>query len=85
MSKPTSGLQTGKCPKCSGNEIYTNKLTQKAGERCVIAIAPISFAKLFVDSYICLACGYLEEYTSNDDLNDAGKIDKIKEEWLKIS
>jgi hypothetical protein len=86
MSKPTSGLQTGKCPKCSGNEIYTDKLNQKAGQRCLLPLGgPLSFSRLFLDCYICSACGYLEDYINDADLNDAKKIDKVKETWGKVA
>ena len=73
---------TGICPKCQGTEIYTDKYGPKRGDRCSIGFS--SWGKGFLDTYICLGCGYVEEYLSTDDLNKDKKIKLIKENWRKF-
>lgn len=70
------------CPKCNGTEIYTDRGLAKRGDRTSIAIS--SWSKLFLDTYVCLECGYLEEYVEDEYLKDPKKMAKAKENWRKL-
>lgn len=72
---------TAKCPKCDGTEIYSNEGQAKSGDRVIIPIS--SWSRLFVSTYICAHCGYLEEYVETQDLKDDKKMAKLKENWKK--
>ena len=72
---------SGKCPKCNSNEIYCDAELPKRGDRASIAIS--SWSKLFIDVYVCISCGYVEEYVENNDLNDSKKMEKLKSNWGK--
>ena len=42
-------------------------------------ILPVSgFHRIYFDIYICVSCGYFEEYVAEKDLKDEKKIEKIK-------
>ncbi|TNF46616.1 MAG: hypothetical protein EP305_10510 [Bacteroidetes bacterium] len=70
------------CPKCSSTQIFTDSKSTKRGERSSVAIS--SWSMFFVDVYVCLNCGYLEEYIATDQLNDFKKMEKLKENWKKV-
>lgn len=71
-----------KCPKCGGTEIYSDNGLSKSGDRSAINIS--NWKRLFIATYICLDCGYLEEYADSAELKDKKLLDKIKENWRKI-
>jgi predicted nucleic-acid-binding Zn-ribbon protein len=71
---------TGTCPKCGSKDIYTDKNLSKRGERCSIAVN--SWVKIFVDNYICISCGYFEEYAVKFDEK---KLEIIKSEWSRLN
>jgi predicted nucleic-acid-binding Zn-ribbon protein len=72
---------TGTCPKCQSKEVYTDKGLPKRGERSSLPIS--SWSRLFVDLYICLDCGYFEEYVEQADLDNEKKMNKLKEMFGK--
>jgi len=74
--------QTRTCPKCSSKEVYTNAGLVKRGERCSLPVT--SWTSIFVDIYICLQCGFVEEYITDKELANKEKINKIKNEFKKI-
>lgn len=74
---------TGTCPKCNSNSIYTDVTNMKRGDRCAIPIS--SWGKLFIDTYLCLDCGYVEEYICKEDLNDLKKREKLEANWKKVN
>jgi predicted nucleic-acid-binding Zn-ribbon protein len=71
--------KTGKCPKCGSTEIYTDGKDVKRSERNIITVT--SFMRVFLNTYICTSCGYVEEYAENVDEK---KLEKIKEKWRKV-
>jgi hypothetical protein len=73
--------ETKICPKCQHTEIYTNAGMSKSGERGYIPIS--SWSKLFFDVYLCVACGYVEEYISDEDLKNEKSMEKIRGNWKK--
>lgn len=74
-------MKSGICPKCSSSNIYADG-DPKRGDRCTIPIS--SWKKLFLDTYVCLDCGFVEEYVCKEDLKNSKKIEKLKEEWNKV-
>ena len=74
--------QTKQCPKCNGTELYSNQGISKSGDRSFVQVT--GSVKLFVDVYVCLECGYFEEYIEKEDLESQKKIDKTKSVWRKI-
>ncbi len=73
---------TKKCPKCGSGEIYTNEGLVKRGERGMIPIS--SWNSYYVSAYVCLGCGYFEEYVDIVDLTNVKKMGKLKAEWEKV-
>ena len=75
-------LRSGICPKCASKEVYSDNSATKRGERMIIPIT--GFKRLYLDSYICLSCGYVEEWIAEKDLKDRKMVEKVKENWVKV-
>ena len=75
-------LKSGTCPKCGSNEVYTDREALKRGERMQLVIS--SWKSIFLDSYICLTCGYFEEHVPEDELRNEKLIEKVKENWKRV-
>lgn len=74
--------QTKQCPKCKSYEVYTDANKTMKGQRSYSNIS--TFTTFRVDLYLCLSCGYVEEYMSNRNLNDQSKIEKIRKHYQKV-
>lgn len=61
-------------------EIYTDIGQAKRGDRPIIALT--SWKSLMTDTYVCLACGYVEEYVRSSDLTE--KKEAILSNWKKL-
>ncbi len=73
----------GICPKCNSLEIYNNS-NQSFNRRKILQI--VNPTKIFdrgvaLNSYICLECGYVEDYVSQKDLEKRREI--IRYRWKK--
>jgi len=75
-------MKSGTCPKCGSNEVYTDRDLLKRGERMQLVIS--SWKTIFLDTYICLTCGYFEEHIPEKDLKDEKLIGKIRETWKRV-
>ena len=75
-------LKSGKCPKCASTEVYTDNEATKRGERMIIPVT--SWRRIFLDSYICVSCGYIEEWIPEKELKDEKLISKVRENWVKV-
>ena len=75
--------KTGICPKCNASEIYTNSKEKPRGERSSIPLSAWA-SYLTVTTYICLECGFVEEYITPNDLLNEKKIEKIRTTWRKV-
>lgn len=75
-------LKSGACPKCNSTEVYTDAVLIKRGDRMRIVIS--SLKSIFLDSFLCLSCGYFEEHVPEEDLKDEKLIEKIKKNWEKV-
>lgn len=78
----SKNLKTGKCPQCGSNEIYTDNELPNKGERSQIPVSSMKW--LFTKYYVCISCGYFEEYIREKELEDEKTIAKIKAKWKKI-
>lgn len=68
---------TGRCPKCGGTEIIrVEGLSEGYGVGNNILISTFSIVR--VPRYVCLSCGYLEDWVDVWDLEKLRK--KYKEE-----
>ncbi len=81
-------MKNGICPKCQSTEVYRGASTEGEGLSAGTynSIVEISAGKkqttLWVDTYVCRACGYLEMHVANrDDLAVLSEADG----WEKIS
>ena len=72
---------TGICPKCNSNQVYTNKDNLRRGDRCKIPIK--GMYSQFAEVYVCLDCGFIEEYLSFDSFIEKN-VKRIKEKWTKV-
>lgn len=70
------------CPKCTSTDIYTDTGKVKRGDRTALQIG--NFSWFFMDVYVCLDCGFTEEYVQEKDLKDAKNLATIKKNWAKI-
>jgi predicted nucleic-acid-binding Zn-ribbon protein len=59
-------IKSGFCPKCGSTEvkIFTNRSTTLG-----------SMARVYVDDYCCMNCGYTETYTQNLSLKKIQQIE----------
>lgn len=71
---------TNKCPKCSGTEIYTDD-SFRVSKRSNLGIS--NWLQIRVSAYICMNCGFIEEYVTKSDLTNSKKLGKIKENWKR--
>ena len=71
--------KTGKCPKCGSTEIYTDAKQLKRGDRCIIPVT--SWKTLYLNTYLCTSCGFIEEYTEKIGEKE---LEKIKENWSRM-
>ncbi len=75
-------LKSGTCPKCGSNEVYTDRGALKRGERMQLVIS--SWKSIFLDSYLCITCGYFEEHVPEEELRDEKLIEKVKGNWKRV-
>ncbi len=75
-------LKIEKCPKCNSEEVYTDTIYTKSSERMILPVS--GFTRIYFDIYVCINCGYFEEYVADKDLKDEKKIDKIKKNWKRM-
>ena len=74
--------KAGICPKCNSSEVYNNSKETPRGERNSIPLS--SWVSLMVHVYVCLECGYIEEYMNPNDLLNEKKTEKIRSTWRKV-
>lgn len=72
-------MKNGKCVKCSGKEIYCKDVSPKSSDRVTLKDGVISKDASKVIRYICVSCGYLEYY-----LSEQTDLDYICEHWDRV-
>lgn len=72
-------MKDGNCPKCGSGEVYSGvELIMKGGPFASNSI-PVSLTSLApIDNYVCVTCGYVEHYIS-----DQSKLKEIVKKWDK--
>lgn len=69
---------SGRCPKCSGSEIVRvpGELTGFGGGNWIRVGATV-FSNVKVSRYVCVGCGFLEEWADNQ----FGSLEQIAKRW----
>ena len=74
-------INTGRCPKCGGVEIIRIEGTSEAyGVGNNIRMGTTIFSAVKVPRYVCLSCGYLENWVDTWDLEKLRKKYKDRRE-----
>jgi len=73
---------THTCPKCGGKEIYNNEPLTKTTERATLPVT--TWKSIYTSVYVCVLCGYFEEYITEKELQEGKMIEKIKATWQKM-
>jgi len=83
-------VKDANCPKCGSGEVYSGvELIVKDGPIANILKGgpfasnsiPISLSSMApIDNYVCVNCGYVEQYIS-----DRSKLKEIEKKWDKAS
>lgn len=77
-SIPQHSMKNGICPACGSSEVHegTNFMF-KGSSHNVIPFAFMRFAPL--DNYVCVNCGYVEQYIGN-----RAHLEAIRKKWPKV-
>jgi C4-type Zn-finger protein len=79
------GLKSGRCPKCNSDEVYTSKdRRNNDSPRSYLIPSPFSL-KVLLDTYVCIKCGFVEDYLSEKNNNNPKLIQKLKNKWRKVN
>jgi predicted nucleic-acid-binding Zn-ribbon protein len=71
----------GVCPKCASGDILTNYNGLQQGHRSFIGIS--IFSTIQVATYICMQCGFVEEYLSDSGMKNTSKMERLRAKWKK--
>ena len=79
-------MQNGICPKCNSNEIVTSVDTAGVGFESTLKVL---LGKLIIStrkwaSYLCMNCGYFENFLLDREKLDAIRADPGKMGWKKV-
>jgi ribosomal protein S27AE len=70
---------TKQCPKCgSGDIVRFDGYTGAYGTGNNVMVGSTIFSGVNVNRYVCLACGYTEEWIDKEDLSRVGESKKAK-------
>ena len=69
------------CPKCKATEIYTDEGITKRGDRASLGVD--SWTRIFVATYVCMTCGYIEEYIDKEYMEEK-KLDRFRKNWERL-
>src|SRR5262245_29772135 len=75
-------LPEGICPKCGSTEIYADDrgLVDASGGITVMNLHDMWHgSKASINTYVCVACGYLELF-----LSDMDRISDIRQRWRRV-
>ena len=67
-----SDMLDGSCPKCAGDEVYSNRELMPAPNTFLVYIPRLLH-------YVCVNCGYTEHYTQRES------FDSIRKRWVRVS
>lgn len=73
-------MKSGQCPKCASHEVFCNTNRKfPALNTMTLGVGKFGDRYAFLDTYICVSCGYAESYVAKaEDLN------YVKEEWASV-
>lgn len=79
---------SGVCPKCNSNEVYCDiNKKPSSDDRSNVFVAYNKIIGAMVaklETYVCLNCGYLEEYLIKKDLENEKVRERIRDKWQKV-
>ena len=79
-------MKKGTCVKCGGNEVYSNENLPSRGDRSnVPGHDGRNSSALWINTFVCIECGYFEEYLRDDVLADEKRINRVKLNWKKVA
>jgi len=67
------------CPKCNSRDILTNANYKRLGHRAYLN--PTIWFRLRVETYLCMGCGFVEEYLEEGGFNNQNRLDKLRQSW----
>lgn len=70
-------MKSGTCPKCNSTEVYVKNGGLQQGY--VVAFGFANTAHVTTDDYICLNCGYFEQYIPQA----REKLEQIASRWKR--
>ncbi|GIK67350.1 MAG: hypothetical protein BroJett018_51440 [Chloroflexota bacterium] len=70
-------MKSGKCPKCGSTEVYTKRSGMQSGYTVGMGFANTKHME--ADDYICMVCGYFEQYL----VEVASKLKDLPSKWKK--
>jgi hypothetical protein len=77
---------TGTCPKCGSRDIATDAHSKYQGsDRKKLSVGPTF--EMWADAYLCLGCGYLEEFVDLSPRSwpsPTAKREAIGQHWTKV-
>ncbi len=88
LGRTETSMKNGVCPKCHSTEVYRGASTEGEGlcagtYNSVVEISTgKTQARLWVDTYVCRTCGYIEIHVAN---RDALAVLPDADGWEKIS
>jgi len=78
-------MKNGRCSKCNSTNVFMNRSgiewSDESGRVTIWIGSPESRSgkQSYYDSYICIDCGYFENYILNQDV-----LHEVKKNWSKV-
>jgi hypothetical protein len=73
-------MKSGVCPKCQSEEVYVTPNYFTDCGKLVIHF----FAKLNLERYLCINCGFTEEYVMVKDFQDSYNREELRKSFHKV-
>jgi len=74
-------MHNGQCPKCNSSNVFLQRNGASFGSRKGVYLFTSSMAGASdYDSYVCVNCGYFENY-----IVDTAKLQEIQKVWTKAT
>ncbi|MDX2360624.1 MAG: hypothetical protein QNK23_07445 [Crocinitomicaceae bacterium] len=75
-------MKSGKCPKCNGEEVFSHKSNDDNEDFRCFALS--KWDNIFVEIFICMDCGFMEEYAEDYSLTDPKVKGLVLKKWKKV-
>ena len=71
---------TNICPKCQSTDVIKLKTFKSTSSSNTVQLTKWGTQSAFFDRYLCLSCGFIEQYADLEDANWQKWIERQKEE-----